>query len=241
MLSDIHGNLAALEAVVKDMKRRSVDTVVNLGDSLSGPLLPRETAQFLMSQDWMHLAGNHERQLLTHGPGQRSASDEFAHSQLTSTEFAWLASLQKSVRHTHDILLCHGTPASDMEYFLETVEPGGLRMAGRMEIDARLGEERSAVVVCGHSHIPRSVRSSSGQLIVNPGSVGLPAYDDIHPFPHVVETGSPDARYAIIERTEGRWSCELISISYDHRSMEQLALARQRPDWARALSCGYMS
>lgn len=67
ILADIHGNLPALEAVADDLDRRGVDAVVNLGDSLSGPLLPRETAQFLMARDWLHLAGNHERQLLTLG------------------------------------------------------------------------------------------------------------------------------------------------------------------------------
>jgi predicted phosphodiesterase len=65
VVSDIHGNLPALEAVVADIARRGVDAVVNLGDSLSGPLLPLETAQFLMAQSWTHLAGNHERQVLT--------------------------------------------------------------------------------------------------------------------------------------------------------------------------------
>ena len=44
VVSDIHGNLPALQAVVADIARRGVDSVVNLGDSLSGPLLPRETA-----------------------------------------------------------------------------------------------------------------------------------------------------------------------------------------------------
>jgi predicted phosphodiesterase len=64
IVSDIHGNFKALEAVVQDIERRSVDAVINLGDSLSGPLMPKETAQFLMAQNWTHLAGNHERQIL---------------------------------------------------------------------------------------------------------------------------------------------------------------------------------
>ena len=70
LVSDIHGNLPALEAVVEDIERRGVDAIVNLGDSLSGPLMPLETARFLMAQDWVQLAGNHERQLLT-GPADR--------------------------------------------------------------------------------------------------------------------------------------------------------------------------
>ena len=93
VVSDIHGNLPALQAVVRDFQRRGVDTVFNLGDSLSGPLLPLQTAQFLMAQDWLHLAGNHERQVLTQGPGQWSAADAYAHAQLGEREFAWMASL----------------------------------------------------------------------------------------------------------------------------------------------------
>lgn len=241
IVTDIHGNLPALEAVVKDISRRGVDAVVNLGDSLSGPLLPLETARFLMAQDWVHLAGNHERQLLTTSPGQRGASDEFAHSQLTAKEFEWLASLKPSAQYSPDVLLCHGTPNSDDEYFLETVEPTRVRAATLPEIDARLGKVEEKLIACGHTHVPRSVRASTGQLIVNPGSVGLPAYDDVHPHPHVIETGSPDARYAIVERLSTGWVCTLISVPYAFQAMAKLALSRQRQDWAKALSSGYVS
>jgi len=64
LLSDIHGNLLALEAVVDDLQRRQVDRVVNLGDSLSGFIQPRDCAAYLMQQPWLQLAGNHERQIL---------------------------------------------------------------------------------------------------------------------------------------------------------------------------------
>lgn len=241
VVSDIHGNLPALEAVVKDINRRGVDEIVNLGDSLSGPLLPLETAQFLMSQPWLHLAGNHERQLLTLSPEQRGPSDNYTHSRLTTRELNWIASLKSSVQHSDDVWLCHGTPISDVEYFLETVEPTRLRQATMKEIDARLGSVDTAIILCGHTHIPRMVRASSGQMIVNPGSVGLPAYDDIHPYPHVVETGSPDARYAIVEWLPGGWSASMITVPYEYRSMVKLAIERKRSDWAYALSSGCMS
>ena len=52
LVSDIHGNLPALEAVAADIRRRGADRVVNLGDNLSGPLLPRETAQWLMASGY---------------------------------------------------------------------------------------------------------------------------------------------------------------------------------------------
>ncbi len=65
ILSDIHGNLPALEAVIADAEAQGCATFINLGDTLSGPLWPAETADFLMARDWPTIAGNHERQLLT--------------------------------------------------------------------------------------------------------------------------------------------------------------------------------
>jgi predicted phosphodiesterase len=250
IVSDIHGNLPALEAVVSDIARRGVDVVVNLGDSLSGPLLPLETARYLMAQDWVHLAGNHERQILH--PHQHTASDAYAYAQLGEAELAWLATQQPQHRLSADVLLCHGTPRSDHEYFLETVEQGGARLATAAEIDERLGAvnaanaadaanaaNAAALIACGHSHIPRAMRSSAGSLIVNPGSVGLQAYDDDHLHYHIMQTGSPDARYAIAERGPAGWTAALIAVPYDWRPMAALAARNGRPDWAHAIATGY--
>jgi predicted phosphodiesterase len=240
LISDIHGNLAALEAVVADACKRGVDEFVNLGDSLSGPLLPLETAQFLMAKGWTSLAGNHERQILTHGPERRGASDEYAYSQLTHVEFEWLRSLPPKMKFSPEVFLCHGTPSSDVEYFLETVDKYGARAATSEEVQQRLVGQPSPVIACGHTHIPRAIRTISGQLIVNPGSVGLPAYDDCHPVFHVMETGSPDARYAIVENINDQWIAALLSVPYDHKSMADLAAKNGRPDWHKALLSGYM-
>lgn len=66
------------------MRRRGANRIVNLGDSLSGPLLPRETAQYLMACRWLNLPGNHERQLLTHGPLARLRNRlDWEHALLT--------------------------------------------------------------------------------------------------------------------------------------------------------------
>jgi putative phosphoesterase len=247
ILSDIHGNLPALEAVVGHMHRRGVDLVVNLGDSASGPLLPRETVRFLMAQDWIHLAGNHERQVLELDPNapdnmQRRPSDAYARAQLGVRELAWMASLKSCQRLNEQVLLCHGTPRSDLEYFLESVDAGQphVRLAAPEEVAQRLGDVRAELVLCGHTHVPRAVRAPNGTLIVNPGSVGLQAYDDEHPTFHMVQNGSPDARYAIVERIDGAWTSGLIAVPYDSRPMAELAQRNGRPDWARALLTGYM-
>ena len=240
LIADIHGNLAALEAVAADLRCRGVDQIVNLGDSVSGPLLPLETARFLMAEGWLCLAGNHERQLLTLSPDERGASDDYAFSRLTSREIEWLRKHPPTVRLNPEVFLCHGTPGSDVEYLLETVDDDGSRRASPAEVESRLGTETSPLVACAHTHIPRAVRSRSGQLVVNPGSVGLPALDALEPTPHVLETGSPDARYAIVERTTAGWVVSLISIPYDHESMARLARERGRPEWEHALRTGYM-
>jgi putative phosphoesterase len=234
VVSDIHGNLLALEAVVRDIARRSVDHVVNLGDSLSGPLLPKETAQFLMQQDWVHLAGNHERQILNLQAGS-SLSDAYAHSQLSALELSWIASLRPVQLYCDDVLLCHGSPTSDVVGLLQTAE----RNAAPEVVTQRLGDTCEALILCGHTHVPRVVRRGD-QLIVNPGSVGLQAYEDEHPHAHVVATGSPDARYALVEKNGETWTSVLISVPYAHAEMARLARLRDRPDWAIALMTGNM-
>jgi putative phosphoesterase len=240
IVSDIHGNLPALEAVAKHIKRQSVDLIVNLGDSLSGPLLPLETAQYLMAAGWLSLAGNHERQILTHSANPRSASDDYAYSQLGEPEFAWLHAQPATHQLSEDVFLCHGTPSDDRHYFLEHVIEGGTRPATETEIEQRKEGVLSPVIACGHTHIARSVRSKDLQLLCNPGSVGLPAYDDNHPIDHVVETGSPDARYAIIERDDSGWHAGLFTVPYNFNLAAQLAELRKRPEWAYALRTGYM-
>src|ERR1700693_1028492 len=98
IVSDIHGNLPALEAVVADIGRRGVTRIVNLGDSLSGPLLPLETAHYLMASGWVHLAGNHERQILQAGPDSGSSDvDAYARAQLGAQELDWIAALPQTV------------------------------------------------------------------------------------------------------------------------------------------------
>ena len=162
LLSDIHGNLAALEAVVADLSSRGVDRIVNLGDLVSGPLLPLETARYLRAEGWLTIAGNHERQLLTLEAGERGASDEYAHSCLTQKELDWFRSFPASLELDPEIFLCHGTPDDDNRYFLESVVGGAVRIASPAEIEERLAGRTSAVVACGHTHVPRSVRNARG-------------------------------------------------------------------------------
>ena len=238
LVSDIHGNLPALEAVAADIRRQGVDQVLCLGDNLSGPLLPLETAQWLMASGWPVLAGNHERQVLEWTPEAGGASDGFARAALGTAELDWLRSLQPVWAWAPDVLLCHGTPRRDDEHFLETPEAGALRLATVAELTERLAGHPEALVACGHSHVPRMVRTPAGQLLINPGSVGLQAYVDDEPERYVVERGTPDAVYAIVERRGGPWQASHHAVPYAHAAMADLAQRHGRPEWARALRSG---
>ncbi|WP_298401819.1 metallophosphoesterase family protein [Sphingobium sp.] len=238
ILSDIHGNIAALDAVLTDIASRGVDRIVNLGDILSGPLFPCETADRLMALDLPTIRGNHERQLLTLASDAMGPSDRYAHSVLQPRHRQWIASLPENLWLADDALMVHGAPDGDLVYFLETIEDGGTRAATADEIEARAGGIAAPLMLCGHTHVPRIHHRPGGGLIVNPGSVGLPAYDDVHPMPHKVETGSPHARYAIAEKGADGWHAGIIEVAYDWEGAAACAQARARPDWAQALRTG---
>ena len=165
-------------------------------------------------------------------------SDQYAALTLRPDQKNWIASLPATLWFSDDVLLVHGTPDSDLAYFLETVDESGLRSATAAEIEERAGSASAKVILCGHTHVPRAVRLADGRLIVNPGSVGLPAYADDHPHPHAVETGSPHARYAIIEKEKDHWSAQLLAIDYDWEAAAITADQRGRADWGRALRTG---
>ena len=99
IVSDIHGNLPALEAAWAEIGRAAPDRVVNLGDIASGPLWPRETVQWLMAREaaepgrWRTIAGNHERQALAADVARMGASDAYAARALGAAERAWLGAL----------------------------------------------------------------------------------------------------------------------------------------------------
>ena len=238
VLSDIHGNIAALDAVLAHAGKLEVDVTVNLGDICSGALWPRETADRLMALDLPTIRGNHERQVLDGADDTMGLSDAHAKRALRPNQLDWLASLPSTLRLSDDILLVHGTPNSDLQYFLETVTEAGVRPATLEEVEERAGTADVPLILCGHTHVPRAVRLPGGRLIVNPGSVGLPAYDDVHPFPHAIENLTPHARYAVVSDESGDWEASFCMIAYDWEQAARDAEANDRRDWAKALRTG---
>jgi predicted phosphodiesterase len=239
-LSDIHGNLFALDAVLADVRLRGVDITVNLGDILSGALLPAETADRLMALGLPTIRGNHERQVLSGDLERMGASDRHAFDALGEPHRAWMAQLPMVLRPADAVFMCHATPYNDFDCYLEDLVDGELRAAPLSRVEERSRGCDASLILCGHSHIPRVVRLRTGQLVVNPGSVGIQAYTGHDPGPHVVEVGSPHARYAILESTPQGWKADLTAVPYDWDEAAALAARNGRQDWARALATGFV-
>jgi diadenosine tetraphosphatase ApaH/serine/threonine PP2A family protein phosphatase len=115
-----------------------------------------------------------------------------------------------------------------------------VRMASLEAIEQAAKGITQPLILCGHSHIARAVRLSDGRMIVNPGSVGSPGYRDVHPFPHLMEAGTPDARYAILEFEGGIWRATFRHVPYDHEAMAALARRNGQPELASALATGWI-
>ena len=177
-LYDIHGNLPALEAVLREVLAARVDRVVVGGDVLPGPM-PRESLALLLALDLpLHFVrGNGEREALMSRRGEvppgvparylpvtRWAADQLLPEQVKAIE-AWPLTVSVEFEELGEVLFCHATPASDNEIFTEATPERRLRaiFAG---VDAR-------VVVCGHTHMQFD-RTIGKTRVVNAGSVGMP-------------------------------------------------------------------
>lgn len=239
VIADVHGNVDALRAVLEDIRHQGVEQILNLGDHFSGPLAAGATADLIRGHGMISIRGNHDRWLAEVPPEEHSESEALAWPQLSPFHRQWLQDLPPVRRIGDQILMCHGTPESDTEYLLERVTPDGKVVLDTAEsIAAKAGESDCSLILCGHTHIARRVDLPDGRTILNPGSVGCPGYRSTEPVAHVVETGSPVASYALVERCGSNWITAIRGIPYDAANMIALARQSTRAGWVPFLSTG---
>lgn len=242
VIADIHGNTDALRAVLADIAAQYVGLVVNLGDHLSGPLDAAGTAALLRAMpEMVCIRGNHDRALLETPRASMGASDAHADAQIDDPVRHWLMAQPVTAWLGGDMYLCHATPRRDDEYLLLDPAPERARRRADADVAARLRGIDAGVILCGHTHLPELRHLPDGRMVVNPGSVGCPAYADDAPVPHVVESGNPDAHYAVLSRQGDGWQVVLRRVAYDPARMAALALAAKRPEWASAVMTGRVS
>ncbi|WP_328744097.1 metallophosphatase family protein [Streptomyces sp. NBC_00285] len=176
VLSDIHGVLPALEAVLAEPDIRTADLIVLTGDIAAGPQ-PTQVLDLLTSlgDRVVWVSGNADRELLEYRRGQRDTIPDpiapWAAEQLRTEHLDLLGSLPRSlclsVNGLGKVLFCHATPRDDEEVVLVDS-----RLERWKEVFSGLDTD-IRTVVCGHTHMP-FVRLAHGRLVINPGSVGMP-------------------------------------------------------------------
>ncbi|MFC6720276.1 metallophosphoesterase family protein [Halovenus amylolytica] len=194
LISDIHGNLAALEAVLADMP--DVDAVVNAGDVVGYGPWPAECVKRIRHPRSYSIMGNHDARLFW--DEITDAGDAYAAEVLADEQKAWIKSLPDQRLLFDDRLkVVHGHPVDRFQY---TYQP---------EFDETLLDAEDMLVL-GHTHRQGSARVDGDRLVVNPGSVGQPRDKD------------PRASYAVINLEEMTISLERTSYDID-RVAEQIA------------------
>ncbi len=242
VIADIHSNSDALEAVLQDISDQGIESVVNLGDHLSGPMAARETAELLLSHEMPAIRGNHDRWLVENKREHMISIDGVAFDQLEERHLNWLRELPPTLWLSEDVFACHGTPTSDTTYWMEKVSPNGdVILRSRDEVISKASGIKASLLLCGHTHIPRRLNLPDGRIILNPGSVGCPGYIDDAPVHHVVQTGTSAACYAVVERVTGGWATAFRHVPYDPSRMIELAKAADHPNWEGRLATGWVS
>jgi putative phosphoesterase len=174
-ISDIHGNLPALEAVLREVRAATPDLIVVCGDVASGPM-PAETIDTLRRLgNTRFVRGNADRGLIDEFDGRDAAPmpGPFAGwcaSQIDRSQRDFLDSFEPTVsiddvEGIGSVLFCHASPRNDTDiFFVETPDARVRALMTGVEAD---------LVVCGHTHMQFD-RSLDGLRIVNPGSAGMP-------------------------------------------------------------------
>lgn len=240
VIADVHGNSLALEAVLRDIRTRDAISIINLGDSLYGPLDPAGTAARLIDRDIRSIRGNEDRVILSSNvtATEPRSTLRYVRSAIKPEHLTWLRAMPAVALIDGVFFACHGSPRSDTEYLFWDVRADGAAMRSLDALAEMVRGIGSAVILCAHDHVPNSTRLPNGTLIVDPGSVGLPAYEDDTPFHHVMQNDSPHARYALVVEEHGRWEIEHRRVIYDWNAAAAMAEDNGRRDWAHWLRTG---
>lgn len=213
VLSDVHGNAPALEAVLRDLRAESPDLVVNLGDQVEGSADPARAAALqyeLARAGALEVRGNNEEKFWP--GGRRSALSRaygaWLETQLDAATRARLAALPLTAR-TPDgcVFACHGTPESAWDSLLwvwqsEGEGRGFYRARDPRTLRAVVAPLNAEVVLCGHTHRPGATRVGD-TLVVNAGAVS----DQVD--------GDPRARWTLLECRRGHWTVDFRAVEYD--------------------------
>jgi len=208
VLSDLHANLTACQAVAADLERRGADLVLVLGDLVGYLTRPNQVVEMVRRAGWSCLAGNYDQAVLTGGPAgidrflkpgigpEPRAVFAWTEAAVDQATRAFLAGLPESISLKIDgqaLLAVHGSPAGVRHYVYPDHPPE--------ELQAWLEQAGAGLLLMGHTHRP-FIRQLESGLALNPGSVGKP------------KDGDPRASYALVDLLP-RPRAQIIRLAYD--------------------------
>ncbi len=221
VLSDIHANVQALEAVMNDIVNQQCEHVFCLGDlALAGPQ-PKEVMDYVMQQQgaWTIIQGNTDKMIAQYGP----EVVEFLEAQypvmanaiadditlLDDSHRAFLEGLPPQLSLDVEgcsVLLVHGSPRANNEDILPEMP--------LEEVEEIISGTKEKLILCGHTHIPCGYQTNTNQTVVNVGSVGRPM------------TEQPKACYAIIDFSQGSFEIRHRFVDYDNQTAAKIMTER---------------
>jgi predicted phosphodiesterase len=233
LISDIHGNFTALEAVLANMNEHPVDLLICLGDVATIGPQPKQVLDTLKGLDCTFIMGNHDSTLLDMskirhyqiGPNL-TATIEWCAQKLDSSDLDFLRSFKPYVEiplENNLSLLCyHGSPLSNTDQVLATTTVE--------KLDKQFAGHHNHFLAGGHTHI-QMLRQHESRLIINPGSVGSP-------FKTAYQAGIrpvllPWAEYGILEYKDGAMSVDLRRVPFDMAVYTKMLKESDMPsrDW----------
>lgn len=227
LLSDIHGNLVALQAVLADLGQEHMDHIICLGDAAASGPQPRDVIAQLEASSCRIVMGNMDAWLLDPKPFEAQDEDSrriseielWSAAQLTPADLDYVRTFQPSVEVSFGdgaTLLCvHASPLSHTQRIASTTPDD--------DLDRMLSGYHAQILASGHTHTPM-LRRYRDMFIVNPGSVGLPferLADRVH--------NPAWAEYAVVSRANGKLGIELRRVPFDVSALTLAALQSGMP------------
>ncbi len=230
LIADIHGNLAAFDAVLDALRAEPADQIVCLGDVAATGPQPREVLRQLHGLGCPVVMGNADAELLDVPPPAPETDkdarritdiDHWCAAQLDDADRAFLASFQPTVEISlgegRSLLCCHGSPRGYNDVIVATTPDEVL--------DQMIGGHDATIIAGGHTHI-RMLRAHREREIVNPGSIGL-AYQF---FPDGRVRVPPWAEFALLSRSDpGVVNVDFRRVSYDRGATVRAMIERAMP------------
>lgn len=229
IISDVHGNLTAFDAVLADLAGAGIDRLVCLGDMLQGGAQPAETVARLRELGCSVVIGNADAWLLSGRvtnpheaiSEQQLAVREWSLTRLSEADRRFISGFQPTVEvelgDGRQLLACHGSPASWDEIIYPETDDA--------EVQRMLGPHLPRLICGGHTHL-QQYRRLGDAFFFNPGSTGF-AY--MRNQPKASFRADPWAEYAVLSVSGGRLALEFRRVPFDAAALIEVYKASGRP------------